>query len=250
MIRRHSLIFVSLLFACGTGQKDPGGTGVGNPGEALMRIAETGGVEFEEATVMVSTFTVVDCEGEEEIVELNDEFSLLNEETLPVPGGEICEMILSLDSAVEIRGSTGPATTFILALELPDSMLEVFSSGGGFIDETQLIWEFASPQWLGTLSDELTQGETTLIDAEHPAHEVLSEDFALASAIWIDADENGLLSETERVGTPLAAGEQWEPIEQEQEEEGRRCGGATGDQSWLLLGILPLWFRRRKATSG
>ena len=237
-----------LLFACTPGQKDPGGTAVGNPGEATMRLGENEDFTWNDASARLSELIVTDCEGSEEVVTLNEEFSFLGEDAIPLPPGNHCAFRLVFDGLMQVHGETEPDTTFTMTLAIPNDEIAVYTTGGVNIDETITILEMSSPNLLSEEDLNLIDGDETLFTETSELSEFYADTIASQSALWLDVDDDGDVSSAERAAGPISAGDEWEPEEKEDEEDGQGCGG-DGEEGWLFLALTPLLFRRRSTVN-
>ena len=234
-----ALLMTLFLLACTPGQKDPGGTAVGNPGEATMRLGENEDVTWNNAVATLGELTTIDCEGSEEVVTLNDEYSFLGDDTIALPAGEYCGFELTFDGVMQVEGETTPDTTFVMSMDIPGDAIAVYSAVGVNIDETLAVLELSSPNLLTVDELELVDGEETVIEAGDATALFYAETIASRSALWLDADADGELSDSERNSGPLSAGDEWEPEEQDEEPNERGCGG-DGNEGWLFLALAPL----------
>ena len=239
------LIVALAVLACTPNQKDPGGTAVGNPGEATMRMGDNEDFIWNDASATLNELIVTDCAGEAEVVDLDEEFSFLGEDSIPIPPGTHCEINLIFDGFLQVNGGPNPDTTFTMDLAIPDDTLTIISSSGLKIDETITVLEISSPNLLTIEDLDLTDGEETLYDENNALSVFYANTVAARSALWLDVDTDGEVSESERQTGPISAGEEWEPEEEDEDDEGQGCGG-DGEEGWLFLALTPLLFRRRE----
>jgi len=244
---RFLFLLVILLSGCSPGQKDPGGTAVGNPGEARLTMGENDDFTWTNAWANLDSLTAIDCEGNEEVVDLGEEFSFLDEDVLPLPAGTFCEFDLRFDGALTVQGETSPTTTFTMELDIPDDIATLYTETGLQIDETASIFEVSSPNVLTVEELDLEEDTENTLTPTMGVSIQFASTVAYRSSLWLDDDEDGALSDEERDEGPLSAGDEWVPEEEDEEEEAdtdNGCGGGGGE-NWLLLFVSPLLFRRR-----
>jgi hypothetical protein len=211
-----------------------------------MRMGETDGATWKSAEATISTMTITDCDDNSEIFTVEDNFSLLGDEFIDIPAGEICEISLLLEDSLTLQGELegDPTTTFAMNVDLPDNMLFIYAINGFEIDDTNTVLEIGAPNQLQMDDLELTNGEETLIETTADVATEYGGILATTSALWFDVDEDGEVSDAER-STPLASGEDWEPEQNEGDDE-TGCGDGDGDEGWLLLMLFPFVFRRSR----
>ncbi len=189
------------------------GTVVGNPGDAMARVATSSEITWTTVSAEGLDATLFACEDgaledqeEEEEVEVEEGIDLLDPVAFEVPGGAWCELELELEGVV-LEGTLASEDLLIGELEGLSVLMEATSDTSGFVvDGDQYVWELAWPEWLGGVSlPEAVDGEVDLNEDEDAIEEVESR-LADGSAMFDDEDTDGTISDTERNEGAQAAG--------------------------------------------
>jgi len=247
---RYALVGLALL-ACrsdSAGDTDAG-TIVGNPGDAMVRTASSDGVVYTEAGGWLNHLELVDCHGESELIDFDDEFDLLDPDVLEIPSGDWCEWNLDWDEEIYIAADGEENNSFEVTLDLN----EIFTEGEFEIDEDGgYILEIGFPEWLSPSALGMVADDVTYVDAPGALHDELVDYAVFESAAFDDTDGDGEISDDERDAGPISAGEDRDDQPPPEEEDpdttvdgvnAKGCG--KNNASWLVL--LPLaWLFRRE----
>ncbi|MEZ4237549.1 MAG: hypothetical protein R3F59_15665 [Myxococcota bacterium] len=207
------VVVAALLAGCDTEIGWPGGTGVGNPGSTSVQSRLAGDVYIEEGFADLDQLEVVRCPPEDaQVTDIGREIDLLGDGPFAVAGGEWCTVALAFSSPLVYRGLSEPSSdpnkgSFELILDV--GRIEMPAASGVVVDGGAYVIELGRAHWLekdrlGGLED----GTHVTVDETHPLYADLVDAIAFGSAVFRDADANGILDATERL-TPLAAGPDW-----------------------------------------
>lgn len=205
-----------LVAACDSEVDFPGVTAVGNPGDAVVQARSGGGVTLLSGSAQLDALDVTRCPPEPvEVVTVDADIDLLGSMPFPAPPGVWCSAELTFGSALVLTGIEGAGEpgkgTFELVLDVP--MVTVPLDRGHWVFEgDRLVFELGSGDWLSRMADVLEDGDHLVVDSAHPLHDLLAAAVADGSALYDDADQDGVLEPDERAD-PLGAGEQWEEDE-------------------------------------
>jgi len=231
------LVLSALLLAnCSDGGVSQG-TGVGNPGSITLAIGSAQGLSFEGVQVQVSSLAMLGCEGNPDSPSAAGELATATGSSLEVAGGTWCGV--SLDMATElvitavVTGTVPDGDDDDSADDADDHgdddsaadddtddddddddellgepvelrlRIETVASQVGqpfTVDGSALLYELGEPGWL-TLPE--LDGDLLITEAD-ALHDVLVARLLDSSALFLDADGDGILSETERALGPLA----------------------------------------------
>jgi len=194
-----------LLLACAGAP--PEGTIIGNPGDAMVVMAEGKDATYTASSAYALNWRVTDCEGEREAdipldLELDLEGTLVD-----LPGGAWCRIALELDG-VTIEGYGGEdSSEFLFVIELEGSWVELQAENLLEVPaESDWVLELGYPGWVEAESLELLSEERTVVDEDHPAYPALVRKLYAASGLYSD-DGDGLIDEEEREAGEEARGE-------------------------------------------
>jgi hypothetical protein len=251
-MRPTAVILPFVLWGCrGTLTEDSdAGTIVGNPGDGLVAVAPSEGIHYDEAWGHLNHISLIDCNGEETVVDVDTELDLLAPPPLDLPSGRWCELNIDWLDGVLILGSGADDSSFEAMIEV----FEVRTSGDFTLTEDDItILEIGRPNWLTSDALDLTAGQMLLIEEPSPLHQDLVEIAALESATFDDSDFDGDLSEDERDEGPLSAGENRDdqpatPNSDTGSSEVTVGGCGTGQGAWLFVFAPLLWRRQRRPT--
>ena len=185
------------------------GTLVGNPGRGVASPAENENMRYTtgmgqlrsiEYAQNQSTFNDEDIQEEDLDLAIN----LLNSRsTFPIRAGNWGGIRMNFDS-ISITGEGDIA----FQLELNDVALTLVSDEAAFSfsDSEAYFVEIGQRNWL--TNEQLLDVGEEIIDEEHPLFSEIRGKLANGSGIYIDDDQDGLLSDDEREGSLLASGEE------------------------------------------
>ena len=192
----HRLLPVLLVLACDPAATSPS-TQVGNPGRIA---AITGGlsVDWSTATAAVEEWTLLDCDDAEPTVLLTDEVMEFSEASpLTLPAGTSCGTLLRFAGPLVATGSLG-GTPFRVDIE--PNVINLKLAGPIDHDNQSVFVVLGGPDWV--TEDDLQRGVVdengvVLLDQQSGLRGRLQSN----SAIYVDFDGDGVLSEDELVPT-------------------------------------------------
>jgi hypothetical protein len=207
-----SLVLIA-LFGChndfGIGQ---GASGVGNPGSAKQELARGGLVTYTSGTVFTDALEITHCSDGIENVAVDTLVDLLDDVPVEVPGGSWCMLDVQWTAPLIVEGANEDGEsdkgTFHFELDVTGALLVLQPRFK--VDEEDLIVEVGYPGWF--------QGRLELEDRTHTdvlpgdrLHDELVEQIELGSALYVDTDGDGTISDAERAAGPLAQGPEHDP---------------------------------------
>lgn len=205
-----------LLNACMVASVDPG-TAVGNPPDAMVRLAPSNEVDVEGGTLTGGSLAIAPCDLARpvEVIAL-DSLDLLDAPAINLPATQVCGARLM---ATEIRlslsvGGQAPEELLLTAVELdlgPDDPAQL-----PWLDDGQhFILELGSPGWLDGLTPSIEGGDP--LSPASVGYPSVSSALATESAVWEDLDESGVIEDVERTVPTLDAGQP--PVREAEDEE-------------------------------
>jgi hypothetical protein len=176
------------------------GTAVGNPNGMSAAGASGTGLTWTLGRLDLRGVSLEACtDGALRVVGVNDSLDLLAPRPLPLPEGDWCALAILGGSTVHLQGDAAEGATVSLSLELNDLRFEADLEG------SDLLVELGSPGWISADDLWLEPGEALVIGSTSEWHDYLAGDLVDQSALFVDADHDGLLSEAERSSGALAA---------------------------------------------
>jgi len=171
---------------------------VGNPrdtGSSVVSLAVPGSPFI---TLSTATLTVVEGQLDDCVDTIYTDpaatFDALGDELTWLPE-DTCA--LYLDALVVVLTGAGPGgDSFHVTLSLAGLNLDLVAPDPGGRD---LVLELGSPGWLSPLLPALSGTGSLVIGAGHPLHSVLSANLLAGAGLYIDSDDDGEVSITERV---------------------------------------------------
>jgi len=204
----RAVLLLWVAASCTSDVQFPGATGVGNPGSLKQVLAPGSEVTVTQAEVYTEAIEVRRCTEDPFVVEINASVDLLGDTRSPADGGLWCSVEVSWRPPLVVSGAAenGEPGKGTLELELDIGQLSLVPTVQPFVDKTALIIELGSPGWFGKESLGLEDGVHVLVEAGHPLHDAFALEVEIGSALYVDADADGVISAAERAAGPVAAG--------------------------------------------
>ena len=183
------------------------GTLVGNPGRGVASPAENENMRYSEGTGRLSSIeyteeqgNFIDSSSQSEILDLD--VNLLDpNSSFPLLLGNWSGIRLNFEQ-LSLKGEG----SLPFELELNDVSLTIGTEEQGLVllESEAYYVEMGQKNWL--TNEQLSELDDTLIDASHPFFSAIRDQFASESAIYVDEDQDGELSEAERESNLIASG--------------------------------------------
>jgi len=176
------------------------GTAVGNPNGMSAAAASGTDLTWTQGRLNLQGLSLEACnDGALRVIAVGASLDLLAPNPLPLPEGDWCALAIRGGSTVTLEGDAAEGATLSLALTLDDLRFEAD------LDNADLLVELGSPGWIDAGDLWLEPGEALTIGPTSEWHDYLARDLADQSALFVDLDQDGLLSEAERSSGALAA---------------------------------------------
>ncbi len=194
------------------------GIAIGNgPGASLLRgvPAENLQVTYTVFHYRVDVLYLEDCEGQESVGPSEGTLDLVGDDPVPIPAGTWCTLGFSPSEPVELRGDVTGGGSFVYTADHSRLMLygEIDIPSLDPLDPTMptgnLVLEAGTPEFIPQAILDLSPGEELSlgIDCDQdPTCLAIREAIALESALYIDTDGNGRISDPERDAGERATG--------------------------------------------
>lgn len=256
---RPSLFTLALVFVAGCPSSEQNGTAVGNPGVAAFALGAPSGLTVEDGMAAFSFGSVLPCadddpvalEGAWEPMEFMDEIAF------EIPQGIWCSLTLEgLEVWIEgalFEDEDEDESSYTLLVEVDSVTLNAPTIAGFAVAEDQpFVFEFGGPEWLSADDLGLELGGVVDVTPEDPEHEGIASAASSSSSIFGDSDENGEVSEEERLaeGAKASASNPTPEAAEGSDSNAPSCsaGGGASPSALLLLGGLVGLLRRRRVT--
>lgn len=215
------------------------GTVVGNPGDSLVSTASSEGITWTRGSAEGITIELFPCPDGSTVevfglAETDDdqEFDVLGQQAIALPGGEWCEAFAELD-VVELEGSLVSGDTLEVVLEGVEVDLAAASDASGLtIDGQQLILELAYPDWLADIALPPADAGVVRFDSGTAHYDTTLDRLFDGSALFEDADDDGTISDNERsTGAVLAGAGSPSAADEDASDDGEGSGEDSDDDS-------------------
>lgn len=186
------------LAACGP---DPWSVPVPpNPGTMRLQLASDDGAAVTTATAVLDEIRMDHCEGAGSRTMVRALVSVETTAPYLVDGGWWCGVDIAFTDAFLVS-ATVDGLPVDLELEVGDLAMPIDPKM--WVDGLPMILQLGPDGWL---SGAVSPTEATTIGPGDPEHDVLVELLEQQSAVWIDADADGVLDDEEIEGGPLGTG--------------------------------------------
>ncbi len=176
------------------------GTAGGNPNGMSAAAAAGTDLTWTAARLDLRGLFLEDCTDDAmRVTAVDASLDLLSPSPLALPEGDWCALAILGGSTVTLVGDAAEGATISLSLRLDDLRFEAD------LDQSGLLVGLGSSGWLDASDLWLEPGEALTIGPNSEWHDYLASDLADQSALFVDADRDGLLSEAERESGALAA---------------------------------------------
>jgi hypothetical protein len=198
MLPRWPFVLLPLLACRPT--EPVSGTAVGNP-NGMSAVAASGtDLRWTQGRLDLRGVSLEACtDGALRVTAVDASLDLLSPSPLALPEGDWCALAILGGSTVTLVGDAAEGATLTLSLLLDNLRFEAD------LEQTDLLIELGSPGWIDAGDLWLEPGEALTIGPSSEWHDYLASDLADQSALFVDLDHDGLLSETERSSGALAA---------------------------------------------
>lgn len=193
------------LSGCMVGTVDPG-TAVGNPPDALVRLAPSEAVSVSEASLTNAALLLAPCNTAEPVEEYPlGTLDLLASSAFEIDGFELCGARIEGDGLSMTVSTTGsdPVSIAFASIELDLGPADA-ANPPTLETDAHYILELAGPDWLDVLEDPLLEGDPD-VAAGSTLHNDLVASIEDDTTLVEDVDNDGSIDDSERANSEVDA---------------------------------------------
>lgn len=197
------------LVACEARVSD--GVAVGNP-TMDATLARTDGVVVDRAVVSLGRIALAPCDGGPLAVVDGGSYDLARGASFALPAGLYCRMDLPFEGTLELRGQGASGGVLEGAIDL-SALRFALADADAVGRRTAYVVEVGPPGWLDPVRANLDAGDEVHLEAAHPAYSDIRDALATRSALFVDANEDGAVSDEERAVGAIAGSMEYLPVD-------------------------------------
>ena len=202
---RWTPLAVLALSGCMVGSVDPG-TAVGNPPDALVRLAPSEAVSVSAASMTDASLLLAPCDAAEPVEEYDlGPLDLLASSAFEIDGFDLCGARVEADRSTMTVSTTGsePVSIGFESIELDLGPADAANPPTLQADAHYII-ELAGPGWLDLLEDPMVEGDPD-VSKGSTLHDALLASIEDETALFEDADNDGSIDDSERADSEVDA---------------------------------------------